>query len=89
MTQQIIKQPNGLYALFCTMSETFVMQDATPQQIIDYKCKSYREEVTYEVDRIINKIEKGNKPYCQFTLTWKKAYALHKKHTQINTEIKQ
>ena len=93
MSQLVIKQPNGLYALFSTMSETFVMQDATPQQIkshlIDYRCESCRKTVTNEVTNIISILDKGGKPYYRFTISWEKAYALHKKHTQINTEIKQ
>lgn len=52
----IIKQPNGLYALWSTILDQFLLEDATAEQII-------KRELEYEtkiIKKEIEKVDKGN-----------------------------
>lgn len=70
MGRQIIKQPNGKFCLFSTNVDNVVAYDMTENDIIDDFVDSYRNEVTQKVQSIIEKLELGEKPYNQFTLTY-------------------
>ena len=84
MARMIIKQPNGLYAIWSTVVDGFVMLDATPQDIIDDRVKDYREESEKDVKRVIEQLDAGEKPYFQFTKTYDEALAEHKqRHGEI------
>lgn len=73
MGHQIIKQPNGLYCLFSSVVDAFILLDATPQDIIDEWVNDYREQVTEKVKRIVSELETGGKPYHQFTMSFAEA----------------
>ena len=75
MGQQIIKQPDGLYALFSSSVDDFVVLNATPQEIIDDWVEQERERLTKRVGEIVAELERGGKPYHQFTMTWDEAKA--------------
>ena len=73
MGRQIIKQPNGLYAQWSSIVDDFVMIDATPQDIIDDWVNHEKEQIEKHVYETIEKLEKGDKPYYQFTKTFEQA----------------
>jgi len=70
MGHQIIKQPNGKYAVFSSIVDNFIILDATKQDIIEYYVKEQTHEITMRTNNIIERLEKGEKPYYQFTKTW-------------------
>ena len=76
MGQQIIKQPNGYYAVFSSVVDNFVILDATPQEIIDEWIDYERKRLTERVNQIVKELDSGGKPYYQFTMTWDEANAL-------------
>lgn len=77
MSEQIIRQPDGRLAVFSSVVEAFVVVDATPEEIIDYRAEEAalkaRERTRAEIDRVLS----GQpRPYHQFTLTWEEAARL-------------
>lgn len=78
MGQQIIKQPNGRYAVWSTVVSDFVLLDATPEDIIDVRIDEAREEIAHRVKEVVEKLANGEKPYYQFTETWDGACAFAK-----------
>lgn len=75
MGQQIVKQPDGLYAIFSSVVDDFIVIDATPQQLIDYWVGCERERLTKKVKETCAALDRGEKPYWQFTMTWDEANA--------------
>jgi hypothetical protein len=73
MGNQIIKQPNGKYAVFSSVVDDFVFYNATPKDLIDYFAKHEVEKITQFVEETVKGIDKGTKPYFQFTMTWDEA----------------
>lgn len=73
MGRQIIKQPNGLYAVFSSIVDDFIIVDATSQDIIAEYTKEAEEEITKNVISTVRDLNEGKKPYYQFTMTFKQA----------------
>lgn len=78
MGQQIIKQPNGKYALWSSIVTDFVLLDATPADIVDYMADNERENIERGVNRKVEMIERGEPAYFQFTMNWEEACAMAK-----------
>lgn len=80
MSYQIIRQPNGLYAVWSTVVDTFTMTDATPEEIVDEWTEEYRAEVARKVNHIAHQLSDhpGSRPYYQFTMTWSEALEKHR-----------
>ena len=70
MAHQIIKQPNGKFALWSTVIDDFLVEDATPAEIAQYEVECMKKQVINNTLRIVQRLKDGGKPYYQFTLTW-------------------
>ncbi|MYR46610.1 hypothetical protein [Streptomyces sp. SID5910] len=72
MGQQIIQQPDGRLAVFDSVPDAFVIVDATPEEVVEWRAEeaadAARERTRSELDRVA----KGQ-AYHQFTLTWEEA----------------
>ncbi len=66
MARQIIKQPNGKYCVFSTVVDSIVDYDMSVNEL--KKDRKNGDEET--IDKIITKLENGEKPYYQFTMTF-------------------
>ena len=73
MGQQIIKQPDGKYAVWSSNVDYFVFVNASPADIIEYFVEKQREDITATVTKNVAALENGEKPYHQFTMTWDEA----------------
>lgn len=82
MTHQIIKQPDGLYAIFSSVVDDFIWTDCTPEDIIDIQVKEAEKTIREGVLDTVAALEKGKKPYLQFTITYKEAERISKKTRQ-------
>jgi len=67
MGRQIVKQPNGLYAVWSSVVDDFVLIDATPDEIIDDAIADESERIRKHLSEIFSKIESGQRAYYQFT----------------------
>jgi hypothetical protein len=81
VSEQIIRQPDGRLAVFSSVVEAFVVVDATPEEIIEYRAeeaaRKARERTQAEIDRVLS----GQpRPYHQFTLTWEEAARLEREN---------
>ena len=70
MGRQIIKQPNGKYAIWSTIVDDFIFFNMTAEEWIQFRIRESAEQVRKDIEEIISKLEKGEKPYYQFTETW-------------------
>lgn len=70
MAHQIVKQPDGRYAVWSTIVDDFVIENATPKEIADTWAKEEADRVRNRVDEIVAQLDQGGKPYHQFTKTY-------------------
>lgn len=86
MGKQIIKQPLGSlgeYAVFSSMVNDFIYINCTKEEIINFFIEEATKEITRGVNEKIDALEKGEKPYYQFTKTWEEALKIIKSiHSQ-------
>lgn len=73
MSKQIIKQPDGKYCIYSTQSDNFVVMDSDKQGLIDYFLLNDKNTWRKYVNEIIEKLETGEKPYHQFTMSYEDA----------------
>jgi hypothetical protein len=76
MGRQIIKQPNGKYCIFSTIVDNITYYDMTPEEIIEWWVEEAKEEITERVNNTIDKLERGEKPYRQYTQTYEEMIKL-------------
>jgi len=72
MARQIIKQPNGLYAVFSSIIDNFVSVNMTPETLLEKDVEDYRQSRRLEIEEVIESLEKGEK-YHPFTKSWDEA----------------
>lgn len=77
---QIIKQPDGKYAGFCSISDAIIGTDLSREEIIDHLVKEKLEDITRKVNDVCDQLDAGEKPYFQFTMTWEEAKRTHEEH---------
>jgi hypothetical protein len=76
MPQQIIQQPDGRLAVFSTVVDAFIVLDATPDELIEYRAEEAAEKAREDTRREIDRVLSGeSRPYYQFTMTWEEAEA--------------
>ena len=75
MGTQIIQQPSGLYAVWSSNTDDFDMVDATVEEIIEDRIADYTKEMTERVNKIVEDLKAGKKPYHQFTRTFDECVA--------------
>lgn len=80
MGLQIIKQPNGKFGLFSSVSDGFTAYDCTPDELVEVFLDGERNLLEGRVAEIVAVLNKGGKPYFQFTMNWDEAIAKHNKN---------
>jgi len=92
MGHQIIKQPNGKFSIFSTVVDHFIVIDATPEEIIEYYVKEETEDITANVNAKVEALNRGEKPYGQFTQDWEETLeiieGIHGKSDKFLKQIK-
>jgi hypothetical protein len=73
---QVIKQPDGRYAIFSSFTDTWIVYDATRQDVIDYYVEKATEDAKRDTARTLDLIEESpRKAYYQFAMTFAEANA--------------
>lgn len=67
---QIIKQPNGKYCIFSSIVNNITQYDCSEDDIVEEWTSQYKKEMEAKVKEVISKLEKNEKPYFQFTLSF-------------------
>ena len=71
MSHEIIKQPNGLFAVWSTITDSLIMTDATPEDIIEKELDDAEESVRKYVYKAVKALnEQGH--YMHFR-NWEEA----------------
>lgn len=73
MSHQIIKQPDGLYCVWSTVVDNFVQVDATIAEIIAQRIERETVAIVESVKAVVTELNKGGKPYAQFTMSYEEA----------------
>jgi ElaB/YqjD/DUF883 family membrane-anchored ribosome-binding protein len=71
MGRQVIKQPDGLYCIFSSIVDDVIAWNATAEEVVSFFGEDAKEKAEEEARRIIEAVNKQEKPYHQFTLTYK------------------
>lgn len=78
---QIIKQPDGRYAIFSTVSDTFERLDCTVEEVVEFFVDRAIEDAVAATNRKLEEIERRpHRPYAQVTITWKQAVKMNAEH---------
>jgi hypothetical protein len=82
MGQQIIKQPDGKLAVFSSVTDTFIVVDATPEELVEWRAEEAAERAREQTRRELDKVLAGDSrsAYFQFALTWDEAAAKDREH---------
>lgn len=82
MGMQILKQPDGQLAVFSRETDTFVMMDATPDEVTEWFADLAAQDTRTSVRRILGHVLGGDPrgAYYQFALTWEEAARLNREH---------
>jgi hypothetical protein len=70
MGYQIIKQPNDKYCLLSSNIDNVTDYNCTKEEIIEVFVEISRESIISDVNRIIDSLNEGKKPYFQWTKTY-------------------
>lgn len=73
MSHQIIKQPNGKYAVFSSIVDNFILFNCSKHDLITYYIEKEAENIKKDITEKVMQVELGEKPYAQFTKTWEEA----------------
>ncbi|MEV8248047.1 hypothetical protein AB0R01_30390 [Streptomyces rochei] len=82
MGHQIIKQPDGRLAVFSSFTDTFVVMDATPDEIVKWFGDRAAESERDRTRTVLNHVLADNPraAYAQFAHTWDEARRLNEDH---------
>ncbi|MFM9373292.1 hypothetical protein [Streptomyces sp. Da 82-17] len=82
MGHQIIEQPDGRLAVFSSVVDSFVLLDATPEELTDWYAAEAEREARARTQRLLDRLqERGpQQVYGRHALTWSDAARLHKEH---------
>jgi len=83
MGSQIIRQPDGRFAVFSTVVDSLVATDMTRRQLVEQMdARSHRDNVMH-VRWVTDLLARGKKPFYQFTMTWEEAVAETERDSRI------
>lgn len=86
MGRQIIKQPNGRYAVFSSVVDHVVLYNCTVDDLIEEAVKQANEDIERHIRETVAELEAGGRPYHQFTMDWKEMVRTIKSHHGKNDE---
>ena len=70
MARQIVKQPDGRYAVWSSIVDDFVLVDSTKEGLIRFALREIEQDIRESTDEVIAKLDAGKKPYHQFTCSF-------------------
>lgn len=82
MGQQIIRQPDGRYAVFSTETETIHVYDATEDELVEWFAERAAEHARQSAREKIALVAAGEtrRAYAQFAMTWDEALTQDRDH---------
>lgn len=81
MGQQIIQQPDGRLAVFSSITDTFIIMDATPEEIIEWRAQEAAEQARGRTKTELDKVlANPQTAYGRRALAWEEASRLNQEH---------
>ena len=82
MGYQVIRQPDGLLAIFSSYTDTWVVYDADPGEVVDYFAERAAKNARRDAERIVEHVMNGRarEAYYQFAMTFEEANAESGEH---------
>lgn len=81
MGYQVIKQPNGLYAIFSSYTDTWCESNADRQEIFDWFAERAKEDSDRAIKRVLDAVDADPRnAYYQFAMTFEEANAKSIEH---------
>ncbi|MFD5899051.1 hypothetical protein [Streptomyces sp. NPDC060366] len=82
MGQQIIRQPDGKLAVFSSITDTFIVVDATPEELVEWRAEEAAERAREQTRKELEKVLAGNSHvvYRQSAMTWEEAMQSDREH---------
>lgn len=81
MGRQIVKQPDGKFAIFSTNSDLFIEQNLTEKELKDNLLKFAIQLAKAEIHNEIHNVKTMDKPYFQFTMTYEECVKSHNENS--------
>lgn len=78
MSRQVIRQPDGKYAVFSTGTDQWVMWDFTREQYIEHRAEQAAREAREDAARLLDEVDAGEVPWGGWTFA--EANAVSKRH---------
>jgi len=75
MGRQIIQQPDGHFAIWSSIVNDFILDDADPDELVAFFTAEAQRGVETSVIEKVEALRRGEKPYFQFTMTHAEACA--------------
>ncbi len=84
MAKQVIKQPNGKFAIFSSGTDTFHYTDLTEHQVVAHFVSRAADDARREILDILENVknDQPNKVYYQFAMTWEDALRMDKENRE-------
>jgi len=73
MGHQIIQQPDGKWAVWSTIVNDFIIEDATRAELIADRVSAACLDAIASVEKICDSLQAGGKPYHNRTMTYQEA----------------
>jgi hypothetical protein len=86
VVQRIIRQPDGLYAVFSSIVDGFILRGATEEEIIQWRAEEAASHAREQAELEMERVKHQDKPYHELTLTWDEAYATDLRNYPPETE---
>ncbi len=75
MGRQVIRQPDGLLAVLSSITDTIILWDATPDDVVDFFVDEAAGRARESAQRVVGLVAEGREreAYHQFALSWEEA----------------
>jgi hypothetical protein len=82
MGHQIIRQPDGKLAVFSSTTDTWILTDASPEELEDYYAERAAEDARRSARKTLGHVLAGEprKAYYQFAMTFTEADEMSREH---------
>lgn len=85
MGRQVIKQPDGLLAVFSSNSGRLILWNATQEEVIADFVEDAAAQAETKIRRVVEAIDRGEQErvYYQFAMTWEEALRDDREHCGV------
>lgn len=84
MGWQVIRQPDGLLAIFSSVTDTWIVYDATEQDVVNEFVNAARRDARRQIRSLLAKMNAGQRPWHQFTMTFDEANRKSRAHHGVH-----